>query len=67
MQRGLQLKPKKKARPRVEFIAPLPVVRKKKEDEEEKPKERLYKVTVKTSNKPNASTGANVSLDLQAK
>ena len=62
MKRGLQLKPKKKVRPRVEFIAPLPVVRKKKKEEEE-PKERLYKVTVKTSNKPNAATGANVSAD----
>ena len=39
----------------------MPVVRKKKEEEEEEQKERLYKVTVRTSNKPNAATSANVS------
>ena len=55
------MKAKRKVRPRIEFIPPIPHVKAKPKEEEEEDKESLYKITVKTGNKPNAATSANVS------
>ncbi|XP_053387864.1 uncharacterized protein LOC123563449 isoform X2 [Mercenaria mercenaria] len=60
----LQHRPKrrpKSAKPRIEYIAPIPRQKvKPEEDEEVKVRKRLYKVEVFTSDKTNAGTNANV-------
>jgi hypothetical protein len=51
----------KSAKPRIEYIAPLPRQKVKHSDDEEiVVRERLYKVEVFTSDKMNAGTNANV-------
>ena len=65
-QRGPQLKPKVKRRPQIKYIPPPPVVKKKEEEIKEK-QEVLYKITVKTGNKPQAGTSAKVGLVLSIK
>ena len=56
----MQLKAKAKIKPRIDFIVPLPGSKAKREEIDDK-KECLFKVTVKTGNKPNAATSAKVS------
>ena len=63
-QRGLSLKAKPKRKPRISYIAPLPTVSAKGdlyEDEDVENTDILYKIVVRTGNKPDAGTSANVS------
>ena len=60
-QRGPQLKPKPRAKPRILFVPPAPVVRKIVKEKEER-NDALYKVTVRTGTQPNAGTSAKVGL-----
>ena len=53
------MKPKPKVKPRIQYIAPIPVVKPTKKEVEEK-NEALYKVTVRTGNRLNAGTSGKV-------
>ncbi|KAK3589063.1 hypothetical protein CHS0354_008713 [Potamilus streckersoni] len=55
----------KSSKPKIEFIAPKPKIKKKKDPENVLVKERLYRVDVFTGDLPNAGTSANVFITIK--
>ncbi|KAL3873928.1 hypothetical protein ACJMK2_037005 [Sinanodonta woodiana] len=55
----------KSGKPIIEYIAPKPKIKKKKDSEEIRIAERLYRVDVFTGDEPNAGTSANVFITIK--